>query len=162
MPVRHAPTPEECATLLRSRGLRVTTGRVAAITYIATHPHSSATEIHAALSEKLASVSQQSVHNIVQDLSERGILRRIDLPDSGSSRYETELRDNHHHIQCVVCHRIEDVECAIGMAPCLAPSNAHGMRIIEAALTFRGICRECDADLDGTPPGGSFPATPHD
>lgn len=138
---------EECAALLHSRGLRVTAGRVAAISYLSAHPHSSASEVYSALAGNLPSLSLQSVHNIVQDLSECGILRRIDLPDSGSARYETQRLDNHHHVQCVVCRRIEDVECAEGLAPCLTPSNNHGMRIIEASLTFRGICRECDATL---------------
>jgi len=148
MPTHHTPSAEDSAALLRSRGLRVTAGRVAAIAYLGSHPHSSAAEIHAALAPELSSLSSQSVHNIVQDLSDCGILSRVDLPDSGSARYEVERLDNHHHIQCVVCRRIEDVECTKGLAPCLTPSDTHGMRIIEAALTFRGICRDCDAALD--------------
>lgn len=148
MLVDDTPSAEDSAVLLRDHGLRVTSGRVATIAYLATHPHSSATEICSALAADLPSVSQQSVHNIVQDLTECGILRRVDLPDSGSALYEAEMRDNHHHIQCVVCQRIEDVECAVGVAPCLTPSNAHGMRVIEAALTFRGVCRDCEPQLD--------------
>ncbi|HMR48297.1 MAG TPA: Fur family transcriptional regulator [Arachnia sp.] len=150
MPAHPLPSTEDSAALLRSRGLRVTAGRVAALSYLSTQPHSSAAEIHAALTGDLSSLSSQSVHNIVQDLSDCGILRRVDLPDSGSARYEVERLDNHHHIQCVVCRRIEDVECAIGLAPCLTPSDAHGMRVIEAALTFRGICRDCDDARDPT------------
>ncbi|MFT3876598.1 MAG: Fur family transcriptional regulator [Propioniciclava sp.] len=146
MPVPATPSPEECAALLHSRGLRVTAGRVATIIHVRAHPHSSASEVHTALAGDLPSLSVQSVHNIVQDLSECGILRRVELPDSGGARYEVERLDNHHHVQCVVCHRIEDVECAEGRAPCLTPSDTHGMRIIEASLTFRGICRDCDAE----------------
>lgn len=147
MPVTRPPSSEECAALLHSRGLRVTAGRVATIAHLSAHPHSSASEMHAALAGDLPSLSLQSVHNIVQDLSEHGILSRVDLPDSGSARYEVERLDNHHHVQCVVCQRIEDVECAEVIAPCLMPADTHGMRIIEASLTFRGICRDCDTAL---------------
>lgn len=145
MTVSHAPSREDCAALLQGRGLRVTAGRVATISYLSTHPHGSASEVHSALATELPSLTLQSVHNIVQDLSECGILSRVDLHDSASARYEVERRDNHHHIQCVVCRRIEDVDCAEGLAPCLTPSNTHGMRVLEASVTFRGICQSCDA-----------------
>ncbi|MBO1901469.1 transcriptional repressor [Leucobacter weissii] len=130
---------------LRTHGLRVTAGRIAALGHIEAHPHCSAAEIHSALVGGLPSLSQQSVHNIVGDLTECGILRRIDLPDAGSALYETRTRDNHHHVQCVSCHRVEDVDCAVGAAPCLNPDHSHGMRILEASVTFRGICADCEA-----------------
>jgi Fur family transcriptional regulator, stress-responsive regulator len=92
----------------------------------------------------LPTISLQAVHLIVQDLSRNGLLRRISLPDSTSARYETRIEDNHHHIQCIQCGRIEDVDCVVGHAPCLDPSDSHGMRILEASIVFRGICRNCD------------------
>lgn len=157
----------ECwSTQLHAHGLRATEGRVAALRYIDEHPHSSAAAIRAALAEQQPSLSPQSVHNIVNDLTEGGLLRRIDPPDSGSALYETRLHDNHHHVQCVVCHRIEDVDCAVGAAPCLVPSQTHGMRILEATITFRGICPACERaeQRDGADPvaaaagSGSGPA----
>lgn len=129
---------------LRGVGLRVTLGRIAALHFVDAHPHVSVGQIHSALVNQLPSLSAQSVHNITNDLAERGILRRIDLPDTSSALFETRVADNHHHIQCIVCRRIEDIECVIGEAPCLAPGHAHGMRLIEAAVTFRGLCAECD------------------
>lgn len=144
--IRTAPStaPEQLSELLRTHGLRATEGRIAALAHIAAHPHSSASAIHAALAVEHPSLSQQSVHNIVNDLTESGLLRRIDPPDSGSALYETRLHDNHHHVQCIVCHRIEDVDCSLGAAPCMVPPQTHGMRIIEATVTFRGICAACE------------------
>nr|WP_243752814.1 Fur family transcriptional regulator [Leucobacter ruminantium] len=139
-------TPADWADVLREHGLRATTGRLAALDYLHTHPHSSVADVHGALARRLPSLTLQSVHNIAHDLTECGILRRIDLPDAGSARYETRTGDNHHHVQCVVCHRIEDVDCVVGAAPCLSPDDARGMRLLEAAVTFRGICEECDRE----------------
>ncbi len=136
--------PAQWGERLRARGLRVTQGRIAALSYLAAYPHSSAADIHTALAEQLPSLSPQSVHNIANDLTEHGILRRIDLPDSGSALYEPFEGDNHHHVQCVVCHRIEDIECVVGAAPCLTPQHAHGMRLLEASVTFRGVCADCE------------------
>ncbi|MGK0722457.1 Fur family transcriptional regulator [Leucobacter sp. W1478] len=137
-------SPERWSELLREAGLRVTSGRLAALIHIEAHPHSSVAQIHAALARDLPSLSTQSVHNITHDLTAHGILNRIDTPDSGSALYETRTADNHHHVQCIVCHRIEDVDCVVGEAPCLTPHNAHGMRVLEANVTFRGICAACD------------------
>ena len=136
---------ERWSARLREHGLRATGGRIAALDYLDMHPHSSAAEVHAGLHGELASLTMQTVHNIVHDLSECGILRRIDLPDSGSALYETRSGDNHHHVQCVQCRRIEDIDCVVGAAPCLTPDHTHGMRLLEAAVVFRGICADCDS-----------------
>lgn len=130
---------------MHAQGLRVTQGRLEALKYLMRHPHSSVGDTHEALSQQLPKLTLQSVHNIVNDLTQCGILRRIDLPGTGSALYETRIGDNHHHVQCVVCNRIEDVDCATGAAPCLHPSETHGIRILEASVTFRGVCAECDA-----------------
>lgn len=141
----HTTTPpEQWGTLLREHGLRITEGRLDALVYLESHPHSPAAAIHAALAEYSPTLSPQSVHNIVNDLTEAGILRRIDPPEAGRALYETRTGDNHHHAQCVHCHRIEDVDCVVGGAPCLSPNRAHGMRLIEASITFRGICSDCE------------------
>lgn len=138
-------TPFEWAAVLRDAGLKATSGRVAALHYLAEHPHRSASALYDALLEHHPSLSQQSAHNIVRDLTAHGLLRRIELPGSDSALYETRVGDNHHHLVCVLCHRVEDISCTVGESPCLEPDHSHGMRIIEAAVTFRGICAECEA-----------------
>ncbi|CAG7619291.1 Fur family transcriptional regulator [Leucobacter soli] len=150
-----AHTPEHWGETLRAHGMRVTSGRVAALGYLQMHPHSSVADIHGALAGELPSLSQQSAHNIANDLTECGILRRIDLPDSGSARYEMKRGDNHHHVQCVVCQRIEDIDCIVGEAPCLRPEHTHGMRLLEAAITFRGVCADCESRLEPAAAGGA-------
>lgn len=129
---------------LRQRGLRATAGRLAAIAYVDAHPHVTAAELYRALVPELATTSLQAVHNIVHDLESRNLLRRVELPGSAGVRYETRVGDDHHHVQCVVCGRIEDTECVIGHAPCLTPSDSGGMRILTAEVTFRGICSACE------------------
>lgn len=135
--------PAAWAEYLRAHGLRATAGRLAAIIFIDSHPHVSAAEIFAELRRQLPTTSPQAVHNIVHDLHSHDLLRRIDLPDSDSARYETRIHDNHHHVQCVMCGRIEDVDCVVGHAPCMTPLQDHGMRIFETDVTFRGICESC-------------------
>ena len=141
------------ADQVRELGLRATPGRIAALRYLHDHPHSTVAEVHEGISTELPSVSMQSVHNVVNDLSARGVLRRVDLPETGASRYELDRGDNHHHARCVVCGRVEDVECVIGEAPCLTPADGHGMHtILSAEDTFRAVCPQCAAEA-ATGPG---------
>jgi len=129
---------------LRGAGLRVTAQRVAVLDALATHPHAPAEALHAGVRERVPGIALPTVHGIVNDLTAAGIVRRVSLPDIGRALYELHMDDNHHHVQCIECGRVEDVACAIGEAPCLHPSHDHGMRIIEASVTYRAICSECE------------------
>ncbi|MGV6876323.1 Fur family transcriptional regulator [Pseudochelatococcus sp. B33] len=142
-PANHSHV-HDWAQTLRAKGLRATTQRLAVLDFLHGHPHADAEAIFQAVSPSLPTISLQSVHLIVQVLSGKGLIRRINLPDSASARYETRVDDNHHHIQCIRCGRVEDVDCAVGHAPCIEPADTHGMRIIEASVVFRGICSVCD------------------
>ncbi|WGF88001.1 Fur family transcriptional regulator [Marinivivus vitaminiproducens] len=143
-PHAHHAHAHDWVHVLRARALRATAQRVAVLDFLHHHPHSDAEAIFQGIRPALPTVSVQAVHLIVQDLSGNGLVRRISLPDSASARYETRIDDNHHHVQCIACGRIEDIDCAVGEKPCLNPSDTHGMRILEASIVFRGICRDCD------------------
>jgi len=134
---------------LRSKGLRVTTQRVHVLETLRQHPHSSAETVFAGLRDELPGISTGTVHGILNDLTSADVVRRVSLPDVGSALYELHSADNHHHLQCVQCGRVEDVACAIGAAPCLHPSHDHGMRILEAAVTYRALCPECERNGNG-------------
>jgi Fur family ferric uptake transcriptional regulator len=130
---------------LRAAGLRVTVQRVAVLDALATHPHASAETVYSRLRNDLRGLALPTVHGILNDLTGARIVRRVSLPDAASALYEVQdAFDNHHHLQCVECGRVEDVACAVGEAPCLHPSHDHGMRIIEASVTYRAICSDCE------------------
>lgn len=138
------------ADRLRAAGLRVTVQRLAVLETLRTRPHSSAETIFAALRAEAPVIALPTVHSILGDLTAGGIVRRVSLPDAGSALYELQHGDdNHHHVQCVGCGRVEDVACAVGAAPCLHPSHDHGMRILEATVTFRALCSECERKSNG-------------
>ncbi|MCI1664470.1 Fur family transcriptional regulator [Bifidobacterium crudilactis] len=132
------------AERLRSSHIRVTSQRLAVLGTLDAHPHSTAAEIAEYVAHQdSAALTVQGAYAMLQQLEASGVVRRVSLPDSSSIRWETRVGDNHHHVQCVVCGRIEDVDCVIGEAPCLTPSDTHGMRILEAQIVFRGLCSSC-------------------
>ncbi|WP_036318768.1 Fur family transcriptional regulator [Microbacterium indicum] len=144
-----APVTTDPADQLRRAGLRVTAQRVAVLDALARHPHASADELHREVQGSIAGIALQTVHGVVGDLTEAGLAQRVSLPGAASALYEVAAHDNHHHIQCVICGRVEDVECVVGEAPCLEPSHTHGMRVLEASVTFRAICARCERNGNG-------------
>jgi Fur family ferric uptake transcriptional regulator len=135
---------------LRRVGLRVTAPRLATLAAVEVHPHSDAEEIARVVREDLGTVSRQAVYDVLNALSDAGLLRRVSV-GGRSMRYERHRHDNHHHLVCRSCGRLEDVPCAVGAAPCLIPHEGHGFSIETADVVYRGLCTDCRAREAATP-----------
>jgi Fur family ferric uptake transcriptional regulator len=142
-----AADPPDPALLLRTRGLRVTRQRVSVLRALAAAPHSDAETVLHQVRADLGTVSVQAVYDVLHALAGAGLVRRIE-PAGSPARYEVRVGDNHHHVVCRVCGRAADVTCAVGAAPCLEPSDAHGYLVDEAEVTFWGVCPACAGRTD--------------
>jgi Fur family ferric uptake transcriptional regulator len=129
---------------LRSRGLRVTRPRLAVLEVLGDGGHLEVDEIVNRVRARLDSVSVQAVYDVLGALARAGLARRIE-PAGSPARYEARTGDNHHHIVCRGCGTVADVDCAVGQAPCLDPSDIHGFELDEAEVTFWGLCPACQA-----------------
>ncbi|GIH12545.1 Fur family transcriptional regulator [Rugosimonospora africana] len=127
---------------LRSRGLRVTRPRLAVLEILGQGGHLEVDEIIQRVRTDHTAVSVQTVYDVLGALARAGLARRIE-PAGSPARYEARTGDNHHHIVCRGCGEIADVDCAVGEAPCLDPSSAHGFELDEAEVTFWGLCPTC-------------------
>lgn len=128
--------------MLRGAALRVTRPRVAVLTAVYEHPHADTDSIIGVVREDLGEVSHQAVYDVLRALTAAGLVRRIE-PSGSVARYESRVGDNHHHVVCRSCGAIEDVDCAVGDAPCLNASDGHGFAIDEAEVTYWGLCPTC-------------------
>lgn len=123
---------------LRAKGRRVTKQRLAVLRAVQTHPHANAEEIVTVVRQEIPTITVQSVYMILTDLTNIDMLRKFEPP--GTPRlYETRTGDNHHHAFCIRCGKVQDVDCAVGSAPCLTPNDFHGMAIISADVLYRGV-----------------------
>jgi Fe2+ or Zn2+ uptake regulation protein len=127
--------------LLRGAGLRVTGPRVAVLSVLIDHPHID-TDTVLRRARALTPLSTQTGYDVLSALTAAGLARRIE-PAGHVALYEVRVGDNHHHLVCRGCGRIEDVDCAVGRAPCLDPSDTHGFELDEAEVTFWGLCADC-------------------
>ena len=140
-------TPVDRAALLRGHGLHVTAQRLAVLRAMSARPHSTADDIFKVVRAEMGAVSRQAVYDALAALTDRGLLRRIQ-PARSPARYENRVGDNHHHLICRTCGRLVDVDCAVGITPCLTAADDSGYEIDEAEVIYWGRCPECVA---GTP-----------
>jgi Fe2+ or Zn2+ uptake regulation protein len=141
---------------LRAAALRVTRPRLAVSAALREHPHVDTPTLIELVRADLPAVSQQTVYDVLQALTDAGLVRRIQ-PAGTTARYELRVGDNHHHAVCRSCGAIADVECVVGHAPCLTASDAHGFVIDEAEVVYWGTCSDCAAErtrLENVPSEG--------
>ena len=140
----HTRSEFDPADVLRANGLRVTGPRLAVYTALHALPHATADDVTTHVRDRLGSVSQQAVYDVLAALEGVGLVRRIE-PAGHPARFESRVADNHHHVVCRSCGRIDDVDCAVGDAPCLDAGTATGYVLDEAEVTFWGLCPDCTA-----------------
>jgi len=127
---------------LRAVSLRVTRPRLAVLAALHDNAHVDTDTVIALVRAELPRVSHQAVYDVLRALTKAGLVRRIE-PAGATARYESRVGDNHHHVVCRSCGAIEDVDCAIGHAPCLTPSNDRGFVVEEAEVVYWGTCPDC-------------------
>jgi Fur family ferric uptake transcriptional regulator len=134
---------------LRTSGLRVTAPRSAVLQVLddATRgqEHLTAAEVAERVRERLGTVSLQAVYDCLDALVDAGLARRIE-PAGHAALFEGRVGDNHHHLVCRQCGRTVDVDCAVGLAPCLTASATAGFVVDEAEVVFWGRCPDCQSD----------------
>ena len=132
------------ADALRGAGLRVTAVRVALLETVRAGDHLGVEAVAAGVRGRVGHVSLQAVYEALHALTAAGLVRRIE-PAGGPPRFEGRVGDNHHHLVCRSCGDVADVDCAVGEAPCLTPSDDRGFTLSEAEVIYWGLCANCSA-----------------
>lgn len=150
---------DDQAAVLRRRGLQVTAQRLAVLRAVSDRPHSTATEIDGVVRTEIGAVSLQAVYDALAILTETGVIRRIQ-PAGSAARYEDRVGDNHHHLICRTCGTMVDVDCALGVTPCLTAADDLGYEIDQAEVIYWGRCPECLRSNKNTTSNQEEPAWP--
>jgi Fe2+ or Zn2+ uptake regulation protein len=137
-----APRNSATAGDLRGAGLRVTAARVALLDTVRDGDHLGIEEITIGVRDRIGHISLQAVYDALHALTAAGLIRRLE-PAGSQPRFEGRAGDNHHHVVCRSCGAVADVDCAVGEAPCLTPSDDRGYSIGEAEVVYWGLCPSC-------------------
>ena len=138
---------EQAASRLRTAGVRVTRGRGDVITTLTrTRGPVSASEIHDHLD---GGVPLSSIYRTLTVLADTGIASPHHGRD-GVTRYELAepLQEHHHHLVCIACGRIDDVEFdpaserAVRSA-IASVATTHAFHVTDHSLEIEGLCEAC-------------------
>ena len=101
--------------------------------------HPSAEEVHRAVSIRYRSLSVATVYNTLNTLAQAGALLELTI-DPERKRYDPDT-SCHHHLLCVLCHKIVDIPA--GIAVDLPANMARNFTLLGNHISFYGHCSRC-------------------
>jgi Fur family transcriptional regulator, peroxide stress response regulator len=134
----------EFAERCRKGGLAVTPQRLAIIrALLASADHPRADLIFARVRRQHPHISLATVHRTLETLCEAGEARKVTMLHD-SARYDGNITP-HHHVVCVKCRRIRDIEIP-RLDRLLAGQSALGeFTVLGSSLEIHALCDECGA-----------------
>jgi Fe2+ or Zn2+ uptake regulation protein len=130
--------------MLRKSGYKATGPRLSILALFKETKHPmSAQEILLAL-PRSAHVDQATVYRTLKTLKAKSLVKPIDLRHN-HAHYELANLEEHHHLICLRCGRIEDVDrCGVETLQTTVLKNSkHFAQIKEHTLEFYGLCKTC-------------------
>ena len=104
------------------------------------HNHPTAETVYDRVRENCPAVSRATVYRILNRLAEQGKILRLNADGADHYDHRTSL---HHHVQCTVCGRVDDVVTREPGNVTAMVTDSCGYCITGGDLLFRGICPEC-------------------
>ena len=103
--------------------------------------HPTAAELYAVVRRRLPRISLGTVYRNLEVLHEDGMIRKMEFAGA-ESRFDGTL-DQHNHVRCTECGRIEDIfTLDPGQTPVQPPELA-GFQVTGHRLEYFGICPGC-------------------
>lgn len=126
----------------RKAGLAVTPQRLAIIRALLSSPdHPSADAVYAMVRRDHPHVSLATVHRTLDTLCEIGEARKVThLHDS--ARYDGNVTP-HHHLVCVRCRRIQDVELPDADRALGGREQIGDFQVLGASVEILAMCHDC-------------------
>ena len=138
-----AATQDQTLTaLLRERDLRATSQRLVMHRLLRDRDrHLTAEELLDEASSQLPGVSLPTVYSTLELFEDLGIVRRVN-DGAGTLRWDTR-RDEHSHLVCRRCGKIEDIATPIDLAGARRSATRAGFKPDGAEVVVSGLCADC-------------------
>jgi Fe2+ or Zn2+ uptake regulation protein len=127
---------------LSSSGLHFTEQRAAVFDFLSgAEHHPTAEEVYLAIKKRLPKVSLATVYKNLEALIAAGVASKLNYGD-GSARYDIRT-DHHHHLRCLSCGRMWDLEASENSAWLTSLKSRPGFQVSDYRLELLGHCRDC-------------------
>jgi len=105
-----------------------------------TKTHPTADELYERIKKRLPRVSLATVYRNLEILSEAGLIKKLEI--SGRQKRFDWDPDEHDHVFCIHCQRVDDIATA-APTPQIEPMQEKGYRITGRRIEFFGLCPKC-------------------
>jgi Fur family transcriptional regulator, ferric uptake regulator len=129
---------------LRKQGSRITKARGLLLDILQkNHLPLTETELRMRLAKLGASVNKTTVYRELFYLIEKNVIKSIDFGD-GKKRYEINSGDHHHHLVCVSCNKVDDIQVENDVSNIEKKIiKLKQFKITNHSLEFFGVCNNC-------------------
>ena len=103
--------------------------------------HPTADLLHQMVRKRLPGISIATVYRNLEILSAEGLVLKMDV--AGTQRRFDGTPENHYHIRCAHCGRVDDVHIEPMWSIEEAAGKSCGYRVLSHTVEFTGICPEC-------------------
>lgn len=126
--------------ILKEIGMKVTRNRLAVLDLLMTSQKPLSVE---EIFKKLKNVDQVTIYRILNQFSEKNIIKKIDLR-YGKSFFEFQDH-HHHHIVCESCGCLEEVDVCLpeNFLKKIQKSSNQFKKVSDHSLEFFGVCNKC-------------------
>ncbi len=132
--------------LCREQGVPLTVQRRAILESLAQREdHPTADQVYEKVSPSLPGLSRTTVYRVLETLVGLGVIHKANHLGS-AARYDPNT-ERHHHLTCLSCHRVVDVEDDKLKRVDLPKARAQGFEITDYSVHFKGTCPDCAAKL---------------
>lgn len=126
----------------QNKGLRMTRPRRVILAELQRSDcHPTAAQVYRAVRERIPRISLGTIYRNLDILFKAGLIQKLEL--AGKEKRFDGTTENHYHVRCVSCGRVEDV--STNEVPPVE-STIQGMsdyEIVAYRLEYIGICPEC-------------------
>ncbi len=103
--------------------------------------HLTADELYERVKRKMPRISLATVYRNLEILSEVGLIGKLEV-SGRQKRFDYETQD-HDHIYCIECHRVDNLELDREELGVISPASIGGYKVTGFRLEFAGLCSEC-------------------
>ena len=103
--------------------------------------HPSADQIYDSVRVELPQISRMTVYRVLDLFVELGVISKVCHPGV-TIRFDP-TTEAHHHLICLQCSKLYDLENPETYAIDLPDTGKLGFEVRDYAIQFRGVCEEC-------------------
>jgi Fur family peroxide stress response transcriptional regulator len=109
--------------------------------------HPTADQLYADVEARLPGVSRTTVYRVLDTLVRVGLASKVSHPGA-AVRFDA-VTEHHHHLVCIRCDRLLDLDDPALNALRLPDTGRQGFLVLDYSIYFRGVCSSCRRQADG-------------